>query len=103
MFNESIGFKSSPRAKPGYSLLSVSPQQSTIHVRSLFCQGISKTKASPCFLCQKAGDQVAVIPDCALQDPEALSYGFLSHLQILRQIDVIKKGFKQERLKVYDF
>ena len=63
-----ITHKSTSRAKPGYSLLSVNPQQSTIHVRSLSCSGISKTKASPCFSCQKAGDQVAVIRDRALQD-----------------------------------
>jgi hypothetical protein len=38
----------------------------------------------------------------ALKKPEDLSYGFLSHRQILQRIDVIKKGFKQESLKVYD-
>ena len=94
---------SSSHAKPGYSLLSVNPQQSTIHVRSLSCGETSKTKASPCFSCQRAGDQVAVVRDRALQEPEALPYGFLSHRQILQRIDVIKKGFKQERLKVCIF
>jgi len=88
------------RFKPNYTLLSIDPHESTIHVRSLQCSGISPSTATPCFSCQNAGYLVERVEDHARKSPINLDRASMSHRQLELRLEGVEKSLRKEKLLV---
>jgi len=85
---------------PGYDLIFVEHLNSTIHICSPHCTGLSPSKSDPCLTCQNTSPFVVAVKEHTMKPAAKLNCNVMTNDQLREKLKLMEQNSKDLTFKV---